>query len=558
MPCGFLFTTLLTLYASSCRKVVLAASVCTKAGKAVVSRQFVEMPRSRIEGLLASFPKLIGAADSQHTFVETDSVRYVYQPLDELYMVLVTNKHSNILQDIDTLHLFARLISDYCRSLNERDIALQAFELAHVFDEVVSLGYRENVNLAQIRTITEMESHEERVQAEIAKSQEKQAKEDSKRKAKMMEMQRKEMARSGYSGGGGGGSGGGYQIGYGSGSSNSNHGYGGGGGGGFRSGSPYESVRQSAPEPERPSYAAPVASSAPARGKGMQLGGKQTDSTFVNTIKADEGIPDAVPQPISPVHSSSAFAAPVHHAASSTESVHVALEEKITVVANRDGGLQTMEIKGDMQLKVSDPAKAQLRVVLDMQRHLDVQYKTHPNVDKPLFNNSDILGLRDPTRPFPINQALPIVKWRYVTNDESLMPLAINCWPSPSGNGTCDVNIEYELQSDTLELRDVIISIPYSGNAPPTVGDVEGEYEIDRARKFIQWQLPIVDQSNKSGVLEFSAQGDDAGAFFPIRVSFTSSKTFCNIAVRDITAVDGTPTVFSQETVLLTEDYSVV
>jgi len=36
---------------------------------------------------------------------------------------------------------------------------------------------------------------------------------------------------------------------------------------------------------------------------------------------------------------------------------------------------------------------------------------------------------------------------------------AVNCWPSESGTG-CDVNIEYELQDETLELNDVVISIP--------------------------------------------------------------------------------------------------
>lgn len=71
------------------------------------------------------------------------------------------------MQDIDTLHLFSRAIGEYVKSTDEREVSRYAFELLSVFDEIIALGFRENVTLAQIRTISEMESHEEKVQAEI-------------------------------------------------------------------------------------------------------------------------------------------------------------------------------------------------------------------------------------------------------------------------------------------------------------------------------------------------------------------------------------------------------
>lgn len=54
-------------------------------------------------------------------------------------------------------------IPEYCRNMEETEISEQAFSLIFAFDEIVALGYRENVNLAQIRTFTEMDSHEEKV-----------------------------------------------------------------------------------------------------------------------------------------------------------------------------------------------------------------------------------------------------------------------------------------------------------------------------------------------------------------------------------------------------------
>ena len=134
----------------------------------MISRQFRDMSRARIESLLASFPKVI-PTNTQHTSVETADVRYVYQPLEDLYILLITNKASNILQDIETLHLFARVVSDMCRSADQREILKNAFDILEAFDEIVSLGYRESVNIMQVRNILEMESHEEKIQEIIAR-----------------------------------------------------------------------------------------------------------------------------------------------------------------------------------------------------------------------------------------------------------------------------------------------------------------------------------------------------------------------------------------------------
>ncbi|CAK0863642.1 unnamed protein product [Prorocentrum cordatum] len=77
--------------------VVLSAAIVTT-GKTLLARQFVEMTRLRIEGLISAFQKLVDTG-KDHTFIETETVRYVYQPIEAMQLVLVTNKSSNILEE---------------------------------------------------------------------------------------------------------------------------------------------------------------------------------------------------------------------------------------------------------------------------------------------------------------------------------------------------------------------------------------------------------------------------------------------------------------------------
>ena len=54
-------------------------------------------------------------------------------------------------------------IPEYCRNIDEKEVSENVFQLIFAFDEIVALGYRESVNLAQIKTFTEMDSHDEKV-----------------------------------------------------------------------------------------------------------------------------------------------------------------------------------------------------------------------------------------------------------------------------------------------------------------------------------------------------------------------------------------------------------
>jgi hypothetical protein len=49
--------------------------------------------------------------DTQHTFIETEHIRYIYQPMENLYILLITNKTSNIMEDLETLRILAKLVN---------------------------------------------------------------------------------------------------------------------------------------------------------------------------------------------------------------------------------------------------------------------------------------------------------------------------------------------------------------------------------------------------------------------------------------------------------------
>lgn len=552
--------------------VVLAAAVTNKSGKVLVSRQFMEIKRIRIESLLAAFTKMVGKGKKQktHTLIEGDDVRYVYQPVEGLYAVVITNSQSNIMEDLDTLRTIAKLIPQYCGSAEEADVSENLFELVFAMDEVVTNGFKEYVTLQQIKTYTEMDSHEERIQNIITNSKENEAREEARRAAKQIELKKREArALSGMGGGmdgfgserytsssggmgGGGGdfsSGGGYG-GYGSatGGSGSSDGRGsamGSAAGGFGSGGLDD------PETETDAKAIRTGPSGNVGG-GMVLGGGGADK-FLDQLGLKKVAPKRNP-----------FAVVKEKKEKAPElkggvMLSVDINETINCEIGSDGTVNRMEVRGGVRLSCYSPDVSKVRLVTSGPVKKPFQTRMQPRLDKKLWAKG-ILGLRDPAKSFPTGStdALTLVTWKLSTKDESKVPFSINCWPSSEGSSTV-VSIEYEILNTDLKYTGVTIGVPCPSSAPPDITNVDGKAEYLPAEKMIAWTVAEISEDQGAGALEFSVPKLPNSSFFPVTVQFSTPQLYSGLKLKGVVQATGGEAVkYQLNSKLATGKYRIV
>lgn len=144
-------------------------SICTRLGNPIICRNYIELPFSRVEALLAAFPRLIEPGQ-QHSFVENDSARFLFQSLDQYFLVIITSKASNLLQDLETLRLVSRILNNQCPQYEEASFIRNFSSIIFAFDEIISIGGdRESITVPQVLSNLLMESAEEALQELIEK-----------------------------------------------------------------------------------------------------------------------------------------------------------------------------------------------------------------------------------------------------------------------------------------------------------------------------------------------------------------------------------------------------
>jgi len=538
--------------------VILSASICTRGGKPLVSRQYVEMTRMRIEGLLAAFPKLNSSntsAAKQHTFVETDTVRYVYQPLENaVYLMLITTKTSNIVEDLGTLRLLAKVVPDVAGGLREELIHDKAFELIFAFDEVLTAGgYREDkVTLSTIRTNLLMESHEElmfdmveeKKKEEAAKTMKSKQQEIQKRQLQQMKNNMFQQQGAGQPAGPQGG-----MVGFGGGGM-------GGSQGGFGDGM-FDSQDMNSYNPRLTSSKLNVTEDEPKVPrvplKGMKLGaGKTTHKdSLMAAMAAEDNFTNIKGK------QSNLFGAAVPTKQAPSTPLTINLEEKISCAISREGVIETAELKGTLTVTPNTEAGQKVLIPISNLLKNEWSFGTHPKINKSLYESKSILQAKDPKKGFPLARPMGILRW--TRSNADVAPITINCWPEETGDGSITVNLEYEctLRSD-LVLRDVKIALALGTSDPPLVETIDcGTYRHDPHQGLLCWTIDEVSGGvNSMGSMEFAVAGDDVDVFFPLQVDFRSEdEILCPIQVGDICDAAGVSVANSVKKSILADVY---
>ena len=169
----------------------LSVVICNKNSRIIFARQFFNITRMDLEEYIVQFSRGVDSC-KEITHFESDKIRYIFIPIESLYLILITTKNSNIIEDTEILKLIYRLIQDICGTINSESIVKNAYEIMLGIDDIVSLGYRNSVTLGQIKQYLQMESIEEQEYKRKKREQEEKVKRELAEKGKEFDRQRRE------------------------------------------------------------------------------------------------------------------------------------------------------------------------------------------------------------------------------------------------------------------------------------------------------------------------------------------------------------------------------
>lgn len=266
----------------------------------------------------------------------------------------------------------------------------------------------------------------------------------------------------------------------------------------------------------------------------MQLGKKSKTTDMFERVRGDLGTQAEESAPLvsnsQPMAATEKTSSARVSTSADREAIHVTVGERISARLSRDGVLKTFNVKGDLNLRVSDSSMTKVKLDLVANPSHGAQFKTHPNVDKAHFNGSKAIQLKDTTKGFPVDNSVGVLRWSATAPAEAIgiLPITFTVWVNKGLDDTFTITIEYEMNGVDA-LQDVVVTIPYS-TSEPAISSFDAQYEV--SGDSLEWTIGTVDEGNATGAFEFEAQAEDEAEFFPMSVRFSKTKPFVDVDVR--------------------------
>ena len=200
----------------------------------------------------------------------------------------------------------------------------------------------------------------------------------------------------------------------------------------------------------------------------MQLGKKSKTTDMFERVRGDLGAQAEDTAPLIPAAQTQAATQkpPSGRTSLDREAIHVTIAEKISAKISREGSLSSFGVQGFLQFKTTDPSLAKVKLDVLANATNGAQFRTHPKIDKALFNGSKIIQLQDTSRGFPTNNSIDVLRWSASPNAEAadILPINFTVWVN-KGSDNYNVTIEYELTGGD-NLRDLAVTVPYTAGEP--------------------------------------------------------------------------------------------
>ena len=478
--------------------MINSVAVISKSGQLLLVRQFTHEKHSHIEGHLAAFPQLVESSD--HNYIDTETVRLVYQEVNDLYIVIAVSKDENIIEALDTVSLFVEVTRNICEDISdsfEEKIISCAVDLLFAYDEIVFDGYARNITSSDVSRFLKMQSVDEE---NFLREREEKA-----QKQRELLAQREKSAKSGNS-----------QASM----SSSSAAY------GRQSFEPAETGQFSI-EDSRP-ISTPSYKPQP-KATGMVIGkGNKTARSRIKAVMAEEGL-----------SSRSQFEDNEVKKPIETNGIQITLAEKFKARLSREGNVEEIACEGRVMCCAGKKTAVELHVNTGNDKLL---LRPFLQANKQRFKDEKIL-VYDTNNPQMVpGQDVCVLGWKKERATENDLPFTITNWITPTGNSStfsCDV----QLKLDNFSFDNIVIQIPIENTKNVNVATIDGEYECftdrEHGESFLKWSISKLDKENSSAEIEFSVDAVEEDAFYPVYISFNTPSNICSIDIDSVTPVDG-------------------